>query len=101
MEEGGFCDDGGGFVGGAAASVLPPEIAATFDSANDASLTDLKLLLARPEREVPLEGGETTSNTDVLAICRNAEGLCIVAVEAKVHEAFDPLVGQKRRGKAY
>jgi hypothetical protein len=52
--------------------------------------------LARPEWEVPLEGGETTSNTDVLAVCRNSEGLCVVAVEAKVHEDFGPLVGQKR-----
>ena len=80
----------------AAAGALPPEITVALNSAKDASLTDLKLLLARPEWEVPLEGGETTSNTDVLAICRNDEGLCMMAVEAKVHEDFGPLVGQKR-----
>lgn len=80
----------------ASAGALPPEITAALNSSKDACLNDLKLLLARPEWEVPLEGGETTSNTDVLAICRNGEGLCIVAVEAKVHEDFGPLVGQKR-----
>lgn len=80
----------------ASEGALPPELATTLSSFKSAHLTDLKLLLARPEWEVSLEGGETTSNTDVLAICRNAEGLCIVAVEAKVHEDFGPLVGQKR-----
>ena len=75
---------------------LPPEIRERLDSANDPCLKNLDLLLARPEWEVPLEGGETTSNTDVLAVCRNSEGLCVVAVEAKVHEDFGPLVGQKR-----
>ena len=80
----------------ASAGALPPEIKATLNSSKDAHLTDLELLLARPEWEVPLEGGETASSTDVLAICRNSHGLCIVAVEAKVHEDFGPLVGQKR-----
>ena len=80
----------------ASAESLPPEMAAKLNSAKDACLADLKLLLAHPEWEVPLEGGATTSNTDVLAICRNGEGLCIIAVEAKVHEDFGPLVGQKR-----
>ena len=80
----------------ASAGMLPPEITATLNSSKDPCLADLRLLLACPEWEVPLEGGTTTSNTDVLAICRNSEGLCIVAVEAKVHEKFGPLVGQKR-----
>jgi hypothetical protein len=43
-----------------------------------------------------LPGGETTSNTDILALCRNDLGLCVVAVEAKVLEDFGPLVGEKR-----
>lgn len=80
----------------ASAGVLPAEIIARLNSTRDPCLSDLELLLARPEWEVALEGGETTSNTDVLALCRNAEGLCVVAVEAKVHEDFGPLIGQKR-----
>jgi hypothetical protein len=81
----------------ASAVALPPEIAATLDSTRDERLTGLKLLVALPEWEVPLEGGATSSNTDVLAVCRNGIGLCIVAVEAKVHEDLGPLVGEKRK----
>lgn len=47
-----------------------------------------QLLAALPEWQVPLPGGVTTSNTDVLAICRNELGLCVLGVEAKVLEAF-------------
>jgi hypothetical protein len=39
----------------------------------------------------------TTSHTDVLALCRNSYGLCVVAVEAKVNEDFGPIVAEKRR----
>lgn len=81
-----------------AAPSLPPEITERLNSAREASLADLRLLVARPEWEVALPGGETTSNTDILAICTNSAGLCIVAVEAKVHEDFGPLVGGKRSG---
>jgi hypothetical protein len=50
-----------------------------------------------PEWQVSLEGGETTSNTDVLAICRNTLGLCVIAAEAKVLEDFGPLLADKRK----
>ena len=80
----------------AASDRLPPEIAALLDSARDASLSNLRLLAAIPEWEVPLEGGVTVSHTDVLALCSNEVGLCVVAVEAKVNEDFGPLVGEKR-----
>lgn len=79
-----------------AGSALPSEIAAALNLCGSACVADLRLIIARPEWEVALEGGETTSNTDVLAICRNDVGLCVMAVEAKVHEGFGPLVGQKR-----
>ena len=75
---------------------LPEEISRLLSSASETVLPELKLLAAIPEWEVKLPGGETTSNTDVMAICRNESGLCIVAVEAKVHEDFGPLVGEKR-----
>lgn len=80
----------------AAADRLPPEVSALLNSANDASLANLELLAALPEWEVSLPGGETTSHTDVLALCRNDSGLCIVAVEAKVNEDFGPLIQEKR-----
>ncbi len=75
---------------------FPPEIAKLLDSSLDESLVGLKLLAAIPEWEVPLEGGETTSHTDVLALARNDSGLCVVAVEAKVNEDFGPLLKDKR-----
>jgi hypothetical protein len=80
----------------AAAEKLPPEIALLLDSANDSSVAGLELLAAIPEWEVPLIGGSTTSHTDVLAVCRNNIGLCIVAVEAKVNEDFGPLIQEKK-----
>lgn len=80
----------------AAAGELPPEILALLDSSRTDVLTNLKLLVAIPEWETELEGGITPSKTDVLAICRNDLGLCVVAVEAKVNEDFGPLVEAKR-----
>jgi hypothetical protein len=79
-----------------AAGKLPDEIAALLSSAGEPQLAQLELLAALPEWKVELPGGETKSATDVLAICRNEAGLCIVAVEAKVLEDFGPLVSEKR-----
>ena len=77
-------------------SNLPSEIAALLSVPTEAGLIDLRLLAAMPEWEVALPGGETTSNTDVMAICTNSHGLSVLAVEAKVLEPFGPLVGEKR-----
>ncbi len=79
-----------------ASDAFPPEITALLDSCLDEDLVGLKLLAAIPEWDVPLEGGETASHTDVLALARNGRGLCIVAVEAKVDEDFGPLLKEKR-----
>jgi hypothetical protein len=75
---------------------LPPEIKIALDSARDEALRDLTLVAAIPEWEVKLEGGETSSHTDILALARNDTGLCVIAVEAKVNEDFGPLVKDKR-----
>ena len=80
----------------ASADSLPTEIKALLQSSKDEALVGQHLLIATPEWQVPLEGGETTSNTDVLAICRNDGGLCVIAVEAKVLEDFGPLLREKR-----
>jgi hypothetical protein len=79
-----------------ASDSLPSEIEKLLNSSLDEDITNLKLLAAFPEWETPLEGGETASHTDVLALTRNDRGLCVVAVEAKVNEDFGPLVGDKR-----
>lgn len=65
---------------------LPPEIMAVLASSGDPALADLELLAAMPEWEVALPGGDTSSQTDVLAVARNRRGLVVLAVEAKVDE---------------
>jgi hypothetical protein len=80
----------------AAGGELPPEITRLLESSRDKLLLGQRLLLAMPEWQVALPGGTTTSNTDVLAICRNDHGVCILGVEAKVLEDFGPLVAEKR-----
>jgi hypothetical protein len=77
---------------------LPAEISSLLSRTSEPGLVDLSLLAALPEWQVALPGGDTTSNTDVLAICRNESGVCIVAVEAKVLEDFGPLLKDKRAG---
>ena len=79
-----------------ARDALPAEITTVLDSSRDEDLLGLTLLAAIPEWEVRLEGGDTASHTDVLAICRNDRGLCIIAVESKVDEDFGPLLKDKR-----
>jgi hypothetical protein len=79
-----------------ASDTLPPEIPTVLNSSRVEDLKDLTLLAAIPEWEVPLEGGDTPSMTDVVAICRNDKGLCVIAVEAKVDEEFGPTLKEKR-----
>jgi hypothetical protein len=81
-----------------ASSTLPPEIVTLLNSSLDDDLSELRLLAAIPEWEVSLEGGDTASHTDVLALAQNSCGLCVIAVEAKVDEDFGPLVKDKRIG---
>jgi hypothetical protein len=77
---------------------LPPEISALLDACGDPMLTALELLLAIPEFEVALPGGDTVSQTDIMALCRNEKGLVVVGVEAKVDEPFGPTLGEKKAG---
>ena len=77
---------------------LPPEITALLDSTDLTVLRGQRLLAAFPEWQVELPGGTTTSSTDVLAVCRNDAGLCVLGVEAKVSEDFGPLLAEKRAG---
>ena len=75
---------------------LPPEIAFLLQSSGEKQLLGQQLLVALPEWQVSLPGGSTTSCTDVLAVCRNDVGLCVLGVEAKVLEDFGPLLAEKR-----
>lgn len=79
----------------AAGDKLPPEIAKALDSSYVPEVRNLKLLAAIPEWETPLPGGSRPSFTDILAVTRNDDGLCVVAVEAKANEDFGPAVAEK------
>ena len=79
-----------------AGDALPPEISHLLEASREPLLLNQRLLVALPEWQVSLPGGITTSNTDVLAVCRNDLGLCILGVEAKVLEDFGPLLADKR-----
>ena len=74
---------------------LPSDILRVLEDSKDPSLTGLELLAAIPEWEVDLPGGERPSQTDVLAIARNAMNLVILGIEAKVDETFGPTIAEK------
>ena len=75
---------------------LPPEVLSLLESGKDEAVARLELLIAIPEWEVGLPGGDTASQTDVLAITRNSSGLVILGVEAKVDEPFGPTIENKK-----
>jgi hypothetical protein len=79
----------------AAGDKLPPEITKALNASYVPQVQDLKLLAAIPEWETPLPGGSRSSYTDILAITRNEDGLCVIAVEAKANEDFGPVVAEK------
>ena len=75
---------------------LPPEVLQLLDASNDPALIDLELLVAIPEWEVDLPGGKRPSQTDVLALAKNAKNLVVLGVEAKVDETFGPTIAEKK-----
>lgn len=77
---------------------LPTEIIHVLDGSKDQRFYNLELLVAIPEWEVELPGGDTASQTDILAITRNELGLVILGVEAKVDETFGPTLFEKKTG---
>jgi len=76
---------------------FPAEVAAILRTAQQPGWEALRLLLAIPEYQVALPGGQRPSQTDLLALARSQTGLVVVAVEGKVDESLGPTVGEKRR----
>lgn len=54
----------------------------------DQALHRSELLIAIPEYQVGLLGGERPTHTDVFALAGNTAGLSALAIEGKVDEAF-------------
>jgi hypothetical protein len=75
---------------------LPTEISAVLEASGEQVLASLEMLVAIPEWEVELPGGDRPSQTDILALTRNEHGLVILGVEAKVDEPFGPTLGEKQ-----
>lgn len=71
---------------------FPAEIQSAF-SKNE-HLTDIQLLLAIPEHQVPLVGGSRPSQNDIWALARARTGLVSIAVEGKVSEPFGPSLSE-------
>ncbi|GAB6061165.1 DUF6946 family protein [Desulfonatronum parangueonense] len=80
----------------AAPQGFPPEVVATLAMTANPVLQGLSMLIAIPEYQVALPGGERASQTDLLVLARGSEGLVAIAVEGKVDENFGPTVEQKR-----
>jgi len=77
-----------------AAEGFPPEIAEALHRTDDALLGELTPVLAVPEFEVPLPGGERPSQNDLFVLARGAGGPVSIMVEGKVRESFGPTLGE-------
>ena len=75
---------------------FPPEVDAMLRTSGRLDWNAVRLLLAIPEYQVPLPGGERPSQTDLMVLARGAGGLVAIAVEGKVDESLGPTVGEKR-----
>jgi len=76
---------------------FPPEILRALETADEPRLARLRILAAVPEYQVDLPGGDRPSQTDVLVIATNEDGLVVIAVEGKVDEEFGPTIENKRK----
>jgi hypothetical protein len=77
-----------------AANDFPPEVRAALERGSDEAFKNLEMLLAIPEYEVALEGGDRGSHNDVFVLARGQAGLVAVVVEGKVDEDFGPTLDQ-------
>jgi hypothetical protein len=76
---------------------FPPEILHALETADEPRLAGLQILAAVPEYQVDLPGGDRPSQTDILVIASNHEGLVVIAIEEKVDEDFGPTIENKRK----
>ena len=71
---------------------LPGEVASLIRTVARYEDEALELLLALPEWKVPLPGGRSDSQSDVLALIGVGDDLMVAAVEGKVSETFDDTI---------
>lgn len=80
----------------AGADGFPVEVQTMLDASECVGLRKLTMLLAVPEYEVDLPGGQRPAQTDAMVVAKGYDGLVTIAVEGKVDEPFGPTVGEKR-----
>lgn len=71
---------------------LPARIAAVFADSAVPYVQNLDVLAGLPEYKTPLPGHERCSQTDLLVLASNADGLVVMGVEGKKDETFGPTV---------
>jgi hypothetical protein len=71
---------------------FPEEVDALWSGC--AQFESLELLIAIPEHQVPLPGGDTASQNDVWVLARGSRGLVSISVEGKVSEPFGDRLGK-------
>ena len=76
---------------------FPPEISALFAHSGEPRFRKIDLLLAIPEYDVPLPGGQHPSQNDIFALARVSAGLMTIMVEGKVAEPFGPTLEEWRK----
>ena len=79
----------------AAADHFPAEVGRVLGANGEPTLGELRVIVAIPEFQVDLPGGVRPSQTDLMVVATNTVGLCVIAVEGKVDEAFGPTVTEK------
>lgn len=74
------------------APAMPASIRVLFDTSG--YFPEFEPLLAAPEHQVPLPGGNQPSRNDVWVLARWQAGLISIAVEGKVAENFGPTLAE-------
>ena len=77
---------------------FPPEVRQVLSDGAFPVLRDVELLLALPEYNVPLPGGQRSSRNDIFVLGKTEGQLIAITIEGKVKEPFDKLVGEWLKG---
>jgi hypothetical protein len=76
---------------------FPESVLKAFRNSKLKLFSNVEMLAAFPEYKVSLPGGDTASQSDLLVLSRGNSQLVVIAVEGKVDEAFDMVVGKWRK----
>lgn len=74
---------------------FPAEVADTLSRSKVPAISNLRFVMGFPEYDVPLPGGRRPSQNDVFVLANGPCGLVTMAVEGKVSEPFDQIIGER------